>query len=255
MVRTDPLEGSLPVAVLIHGGHAGAWIWDDVSRLLVCRSLAVDLPGHGNRAGQLRGLRIADCVDAILADLPETGRLLIVGHSLGAAIALALASRVAPRIAQMVLIAGPVPAPGSSIVSAFPLAMRVISRIVLQMGTGVFSQSPRMLKTTLLNGLPAERADAAASRFTSESASLVLDPVVWDRASVGPVTYVQCLRDRGPLSPSRQARLAERLGPATELIAIDACHYAMIERPTVVADLLNSIASSTYRRGRHQKQV
>jgi pimeloyl-ACP methyl ester carboxylesterase len=255
MARADPADGAFPTAVLIHGGHAGAWVWDDVSRLLVCPSVAIDLPAHGSRAGQLRRLRIDDCVDAIVAALPADGRLLLVGHSLGAAIALALASRVGPRLSQMVLVAGPVPLPGCSIVSAFPPAMRAISRVVLRMNAGEFSPSPRTVKTTLLNGLPPDKAETVATRFTPESTSLVLDAVNWERSSLPPVTYVQCLRDRGPLSPSRQARLAERLGPATELIAIDACHYVMIERPVVLADLLNSIASSSYRRGLPQKQL
>jgi pimeloyl-ACP methyl ester carboxylesterase len=255
MVAMDPTHDTLPTAVLIHGGHAGAWVWDDVRRLLACPSVAIDLPGHGSRGGPLRGLRIADCVDTVAAELPATGRLVVVGHSLGAAIALALASRVAARLTQMVLIAGPVPASGSPIVSAFPVVMRAISRIWLRLSAGEFSQSPRVAKTTLLNGIAAEKADAVAARFTAESASLMLDPVPWDRAALPPLTYVQCLRDRGPLSPTRQARLAERLGRAAELLAIDACHYVMIERPAVVAELLNSIASSSYRRGLPQRQL
>jgi pimeloyl-ACP methyl ester carboxylesterase len=255
LVTMDPAHDTLPTAVLIHGGHAGAWVWDDVRRLLACPSLAVDLPGHGARAGQLRGLRVADCLDAIVGGLPATGRLVVVGHGLGTAIALALASRVAARLVQMVLIAGPVPAPGSSILSAFPLPMRVISRIGLAIGAGEFSLSPRLAKATLVNGIASEQGDAIAARFTAESASLVLDPVTWDRASVPPLTYVQCLRDRGPLSPTRQARLAQRLGRAAELMAIDACHYVMIERPAVVAELLNSMASSSYRRGLPQRQL
>ena len=255
MPRTEPVDGALPLAVLIHGGHAGAWVWDDVSRLLVCPSIAVDLPAHGSGPGRLRGLRIDDCVEAVVSALPESGRLVLVGHSLGAAIALAAASRIAARLSQMVLIAGPVPLPGASIVSAFPFVMRLISRVVLRLNAGVFTQSARIAKSTLLNGLPAEQADAIAARFTPESTSLVLDPVVWDRERLPPLTYVQCLRDRGPLSPTRQARLAERLGPAAELIAIDACHYVMLERPVVVADLINSIASSSYRRGLPQRQL
>jgi pimeloyl-ACP methyl ester carboxylesterase len=234
------MENSSTLAVLIHGGHTGAWVWQLVRRLLALPSLALDLPAHGEHRQELRGLRILDCVNALLSHLPSDGRVILVGHSLGAAVALVLAGRLGDRLAHLVLIAGPVPAPGKSILSAFPLAMRLTSRLVLRLNPVEFSQSRRTAKATLLNGLPPLVAAQAAARFTNESTSLVLDPVHWNPKLATPATYVQCLRDRGPLSPSHQKRMAARLGAS--VVPIDACHYVILEKPTEVANVLNVVA-------------
>jgi pimeloyl-ACP methyl ester carboxylesterase len=236
------MKASSTIVVLIHGSHSGAWVWQLVRRLLALPSLALDVPAHGEGRRELRGLRISDCVDALLDHLPSNGRVILVGHSLGAAVALVLAGRLGGRLAHLVLIAAPVPVPGKCIVSAFPLAIRLISRMVLRLNPVEFSQSPRLAKATLLNGLPPFVANQAAARFTNESTSLVLDPVDWNPKLAAPATYVQCLRDRGPLSPSHQKRMAARL--SANVVSIDACHYAMLEKPTEVANVLNTVAES-----------
>jgi pimeloyl-ACP methyl ester carboxylesterase len=105
-----------------------------------------------------------------------------------------------------------------------------------------FSQPARAIKTTLLNGMPSELAEEAASKFTKESTSLLLDQVDWSPKTATPATYVRCLRDRGVLSPAYQERLAARLGPGSSIVSMDACHYAMLEKPLEVAAVLNSIA-------------
>jgi pimeloyl-ACP methyl ester carboxylesterase len=238
------MEKSSTLAVLIHGGHTGAWVWQLVRRLLALPSLASDLPAHGELRQELRGLRISDCANAVLGHLPSDSRVILVGHSLGAAVALVLAGQLGDRLAHLVLIAGPVPAPGKSILSAFPLTMRLISRVVLRLNPVEFRQSRRIAKATLLNGLPPLVAEQAAARFTNESTSLVLDPVHWNPKSATPATYVQCLRDRGPLSPSQQKRMAARLGAS--VVPIDACHYVMLEKPTEVANLLDVVAKRVW---------
>lgn len=230
-----------PTTVLIHGAHTGAWVWDSVRSHLAAPSIAVDLPGHGGRAGELRGLTVAGCVDAVAAELPSGARFVVVGHSLGAAIALSLADRLRDRLEHLVLIAGPVPLPGETAVSAFPFVMRLASRLVLALNPVSFAQPPRVASLTLLNGLPERIADEAAARFTRESTSLVRSPVDWKPVPASQVTYVRCLRDRGPLPPAHQARMAARLGTGATVTALDACHYAMLDKPSEVAGVINEI--------------
>jgi pimeloyl-ACP methyl ester carboxylesterase len=234
------MEKSSHVAVLIYGGQVGAWVWDSVRSHLNFPSIAVDLPAHGNRSGQLKGLRIAECVDAVFKEVPPNGRVLLVGHSMGGAIAVALAKRLQDRMAHLVLIAGMVPAPGASMVSSFPLPMRLISNVFLRL-TPEFAQPLRAIKANLLNGMPQALAEHAASKFTKESSSLFFDPVDWSPSSAMPATYVRCLRDRGALPPAYQEQLAARLGPQTSVVSIDACHYAMLQKPIEVTAILNSI--------------
>ena len=115
--------------------------------------------------------------------------------------------------------------------------IRLMSCLVLRLNPFEFAQSPKMAKATMLNGLPPAIAQRAASRFTRESTSLVLDPVHWNPSFARPATYVRCLRDRGPLSPSHQKRMAAKLDAT--MLSIDACHYVMLDhKPSEVANVL-----------------
>jgi len=232
------MNTSPTVIVLIHGGQVGSWVWDSVRTQLKGPSVAVNLPGHGGNGGSLKGLRVSQCVDAVLNEIPSSGRIILVGHSLGGAVALAVASRISDRIARLVLIAAMVPNPGEPMISSFPFGMRLMSNIVLRL-MPEFAELPAAIKKNLNGMSPAEMEEAAA-KFSKESSSLMLDRVDWKLDSQVPVTYVRCLRDLGALSPSHQEQLAARL-PAVDIIAIDACHYAMLEKPTEVAAVLNSI--------------
>lgn len=231
--------------LLIHGAHTGAWVWDAVRSHLAAPSIAVDLPGHGRRGGPLEGLRMTDCVDAAAAALPAEGRVVVVGHSLGGAVALSLAGHLRDRLAHLVLIAGPVPRPGEAAVEAFPFALRVASRVVLAFNPVSFAQSRKVAELTLLNGLPGRVAEEAAARFTRESTSLVRSPVAWSPLPASRVTYVRCLRDRGPLPPAHQRRMAARLGESVAVLNLDACHYAMLDKPSEVANVINEITDKT----------
>lgn len=228
--------------VLIHGGHAGGWVWESTQSLLSSPSIAVDLPGHGNRKEPLAGLTINLCVQAVVDVLPSKSAVVVVGHSLGASIALALTRAITNQIRHLVIVAGPVPEPGESTVSSFPLFMRLLSGIVLATRPESFSQPVSVAKSTLLNGLQESVAEAAAARFANESTSLVKDKVHWQRPLPCPATYVQCLRDRGPLSPAHQRRLAQRLCPTVSIRSLDACHYVMLERPHELAVIIDSVS-------------
>lgn len=80
-----------PAVLLLHGLGATGAVWDGLCTRLDHRWLAPDLPGHG---GSLRLPRYSfGGLAAAVADrLPATGPLLVVGHSLGGVLALALAT-------------------------------------------------------------------------------------------------------------------------------------------------------------------
>jgi pimeloyl-ACP methyl ester carboxylesterase len=142
----------------------------------------------------------------------------------------------------LVLIAATVPNPGESIISSFSFWMRLLSNIILRLSPE-FAEQPAAIKKTL-DGMPPAEMEEVVAKFSRESSSLMLDRVDWELDSPVPVTYLRCLRDRGALSPARQTQLAARL-PGASIIDIDACHYAMLEKPAEVAAILNSICTAS----------
>jgi pimeloyl-ACP methyl ester carboxylesterase len=228
--------------VLVHGGYAGAWAWDDLRPLLVLPSLAVDLPGHGSRPGNLATLTIADCVNSIVSELPPDKKLILVGHSLGAAIVLPLGDQIAHRVAHVVCIAGPVPRPGNSIVASYPFLTRVASRLVLWFSGREFAQSRRTSEKKFFNGMDPARVTWACDRLTKESSALAQEPVRWSGRPPAPCTYIKRLRDQGSLSPRHQDCMAANLASGVDVVALDSCHFAMLDRTGEVAEVLNRIA-------------
>lgn len=92
--------------LLIHGfaGDRTAWAATaSALRRAGHRAAVFDLPGHGEteaEAGDLAAL--TDAAAALAAHLP--GPLVLVGHSLGAAVAVALAARLGAKVAGLVLL-------------------------------------------------------------------------------------------------------------------------------------------------------
>ena len=109
-----------PVFVCLHFLGGSAREWDGVSERLSggARCLALDLPGFGD-AADVSGYGVAAMADAVIERVraEELERWFLVGHSMGAKVALAVARRVEDReaglvgLAGLVLLAGSPPSP------------------------------------------------------------------------------------------------------------------------------------------------
>jgi len=85
-------SGGGPLLVLLHGlgGNSGAW--SNLLPLLAGRRwLIVDLPGHG-WSPALTSYSYSCCAEMVSAALPEDGNVVVLGHSFGGAVGLALAA-------------------------------------------------------------------------------------------------------------------------------------------------------------------
>jgi len=103
-----PHTAGRPTAVFLHGAGLDHTAWALQSRWLAFHGwnvLAVDLPGHGNSGGApLQTIR--SFVDWLLALLDEAKveRAALIGHSMGALIALETAAVAPARVSHLMLI-------------------------------------------------------------------------------------------------------------------------------------------------------
>lgn len=104
-VKRGPADG--PTLVLVHGAGGSRLHWAaELRRMDGATVYTVDLPGHGRSAkgGCCAVSGYAEAVVSVL-DAAQMDRAVIVGHSMGGAIAQTLALEVPERVEALVLIA------------------------------------------------------------------------------------------------------------------------------------------------------
>ena len=99
---------NLPI-VLIHGfgGDLNTWMFTQPALAESRRAIALDLPGHGGSGKEVGSgdpETMADAIEAVVNGL-AVGRVHLVGHSMGGALAALTALRRPERIASLTLIA------------------------------------------------------------------------------------------------------------------------------------------------------
>ncbi len=103
----DPGRGPLPL-VCVHGAGMSSVVWMELARRLppVRRVVAPDLPGHGQSESGPGAPSLADYSETVGAVCTELGieRAVLVGHSMGGAVALTLALARPQLVAGLVLL-------------------------------------------------------------------------------------------------------------------------------------------------------
>lgn len=102
------LEGDGPAVILLHGAGMDRSVWQLQTRYLSAhglRALAVDLPGHGRSEGPALE-SIPELADWVAALIPAAGfaSAHLVGHSMGALMALETAARHPAVVASITMI-------------------------------------------------------------------------------------------------------------------------------------------------------
>ncbi len=104
------LAGDAPIVVLLHGFGGSSFSWRhslDALEQAGLRALAIDLPpfGYSERRGD--GPDWPSLVLGLIDQVDADAQLMLVGHSMGAGVAAAVAARVPERADKLVLVAGP----------------------------------------------------------------------------------------------------------------------------------------------------
>ena len=122
-------DQNLPLVIFIHGAGMDHSVWALQSRWFAhhgARVAAIDLPGHGGSAGpELKDIgALADWTARLIAAFGEAPATL-VGHSMGALIALETAAKHPSRVAAIALpgAAGKMPVSGDLLLSLIHISV------------------------------------------------------------------------------------------------------------------------------------
>lgn len=236
---------ALPDLVLVHGGEHAGDCWEPTVAELrrqapELRTLAVDLPGHGSKPGNLATSTIGEWVESIVADVEEAGLgdVVIVGHSMaGVTVPGVVAKLGSARVREMIMAAAFVPPHGGAIVDTLGGPLAWFARRYAKNGKP--TEVPKFVaRYAFCNGMTPEQRRFTLAHLYPESALIPAEPV--DRSGLPadvPRTWILTTRDRA-LSIASQQKSIDALGGVQTVIPIDACHEVMISHPAQLAQIL-----------------
>ncbi|PBB41702.1 alpha/beta hydrolase [Mesorhizobium sp. WSM3866] len=243
--------------VFLHGFGACHSIWRDVIAGLTpdVRTLAYDLPGHGNSL-ECQAAGVKQAAGVILADLGKRrlGKVHVVGHSMGGAIATLMASADPERVASLTLLApgGFGPEINGPLLRRYAAAAdRDEIRACLAAMSGPQSSPPQHVVEALCGTRkrPGQLRTlvGAAAVITREDRQGVIPSERLETLSM-PVMVLWGTDD--PVLPVAQA---EDLPPHFHLHhVLEAGHMLVEEAPDLIAE---AVRRNTRRRGRIQRPV
>ena len=206
---------------------------------------AVDLPGHGRSGGNSRDTvdAYADAVAAFL-DAMDLRRVLLVGHSMGAAIALSLAVGHHPRLAGIALIGGSSRLVVSDAIleglqTDFEATIDAIVKYSWHRNTSAFFKQKG--RQRMLDAGPAVVYDdfLACSRFNLS-----------DRLAEVTVPALVIASDQDRMVPMDKSRSMAEAMPNGVFVGLENCgHFQHIERTGKVADALLSFLTDQLEAG------
>lgn len=244
MAGSERVAHSEPESVvLLHGFGGTRRGWDRVVGHLSAeryRSLALDLPGHGDQAGAPRPIGFDGCVASVLERSPE--RFVLAGYSMGGRIALHVALAAPERVSRLVLVSATAGIEDDAERAARSARDR---RLAEEIEAGTIERFvDRWRAQPMFAEDPPEvdalaRADQSRNRPHGIAAALrgvgtgEMRPL-WDRLHelTMPVAILVGERDTSFHAPGR--RMAELLPDAT-LAVVSGGHVLPLENPAAVA--------------------
>lgn len=247
-----PFDAALPCVVFIHGAEGDHSVWGLQSRYLAHHGravLALDLPGHGRSAGPpIESIEtLADWLVEVL-DAARVPRAQIVGHSMGALVAVEFAARHPDRVDRIALLG-----------AAFP--MRVSAELLE--ATRTDEARAQQMINIWSHSAYAHYPSSPGPGFWVHGANLRL--MERQRTGVLPVDFAACndysggltaaakvgcpalflIARRDVMTPGRAAQdLVKAIRGAQVIEIAGSGHYMMAEKPDEVLDALRGFLAA-----------
>lgn len=252
--------GSGPTALLLHGQPGAAGHWGPVTERLRGRMRVIvpDRPGYGRTGGRAVGFHENAAAAVELLDRLDVSSAVVAGHSWGAGVALALASRYPQRVRALVLVGAMAPRAQPDLVDRVwahrrfgPPATRlgflagglVLSLPVMRRLTGATTPE---LEDQLATTASEWRGDGVWRSFYAEQRALVdeLPTLAPELPSIqAPTTVLSGAWDL--VSPPSHARALARSLPNARLVTVKrAGHLLPQKRPRRVAEAIAASAAA-----------
>jgi pimeloyl-ACP methyl ester carboxylesterase len=235
--------------VLIHGGWAGGWVWEEVAPLLEAeghRVIAPDLPGHGYDKTPIDGVTLDAYVDPVV-ELLDSQRepVILVGHSSGGMVISQAGERCPDKIDRLVYVCAYLPADGQCLLDLGQTdpEQLVLPNLVLAPDGSSARIRAEVLGEALFADCPHD-LERFVARAAAEPLAPAATPVKLTSGNFGrlPKAYIECLRDRG-ISLHLQRRM-HRAGRCEWVLTMDTGHMPQYAAPQTLTDHLAALGST-----------
>ena len=228
--------------VLIHGAGLNNSIWNDVVKDYNIPCLMIEFPNKNTPPNKVNNLQFDDYVSATVKQIKnwKHEQFIVVAHSIGAIIGLAIADQFKNQIKGFVAIGSVIPKSGDSFTSTLPFPQKLIVPILLNF----FGTKPpsKTLEAELCNDLTPEQTHKIVNEFTPESKNLYTTKVNFKIPQI-PRLYIKIEQDNS-IPANLQDKMASNL-KADKIVSINSGHLPMLSQPQQLAKILNEFVKET----------
>jgi pimeloyl-ACP methyl ester carboxylesterase len=232
--------------VLVHGGGFAGSCWDPLIPLLDGPAYAVDLPGRGDRPGDLATVTIAQFVSAVCDVITDNDltEVVLVGHSMAGLTLPGVAERVPSRLRRLVFVSCTVPTHGTSLAEVLADLSPAVGGLAEHIGDdGLVVDGRGVLHSVVAGEMFCNDMDELLTAFTLERMVPEALGVLGEPCDLTglrqpiPRTYVRLTQDAS-VGVDAQNQMIATIGSA-EVADLESGHMAMISHPRELAALLN----------------
>ena len=243
-----------PAVVLVHGWAADANYWSGQIEPLAARYtvVAVNLAGHGASGSNRSDWSIqnyAEDVAAVAREIPN-GQLVLVGHSMGAAVVLAATPIIGPRVIGIVAVEA------LRSVGEPPRRPREIERQLAPFSADFVGETRRLVNSLFPKDANTVLVKKVAYDMSLEPPAVAIPSLrsllSFDLAGLLPAIHVPVYAINSDLAPTNAGHIRKVLPDFTLDVLDHSGHFPMLEAPVRFNPLLlKDVAAIGQRAGAH----
>lgn len=235
-----------PTFILVHGAWHGAWCWHKLVPLLEMRGarvLAPDLPSMGADATPAASVTLDSWAARVTALVEAHPGCVLVGHSLGGAVASRAAELAPAYIRQLVYLSAYLLAEGDTVAEvarADAGSLIPSSMVPAQRGLTCTLRADAW-RDTFYGNCTGEDVSFALAQLAPQPLKPLATPMRITDAAFGrvPRAYIETTRDRA-ISLEAQRRMQAAL-PCAPVFTLESDHSPFLSQPEALARILISI--------------